>query len=47
MVNTTSATLSLAPPPPQHRNGLLLGYNIQVSFIIIVPALIVIAATIN
>ena len=26
----TSATLSLAPPPPQHRNGVLLGYNIQV-----------------
>ena len=27
----TSATLSLAPPPPQHRNGVLLGYHIQVS----------------
>ena len=31
MVNITSATLSLDPPPPQHRNGLLLGYHIQVS----------------
>ena len=31
MVNMTSATLSLAPPPPQHRNGVLLGYQIQVS----------------
>ena len=47
MVNMTSATLSLAPPPPQHRHGLLLGYNIQVSNPYVLPGLIVIAATFN
>ena len=30
MVNMSSAILSLSPPPPQHRNGYLLGYNVQV-----------------
>merc|ERR1719305_449764 len=30
MVNSTSATLSWSPPPPQHRNGQLLGYFIQI-----------------
>merc|ERR1719471_1522096 len=30
MLNTSSASISLSPPPPQHRNGQLLGYNIQV-----------------
>ena len=30
MVNSTSATLSWSPPSPQHRNGQLLGYNIQI-----------------
>ena len=29
MLNRTSARISLSPPPPQHRNGQLLGYNIQ------------------
>lgn len=30
MVNKTSASLSWAPPPPQHRNGILKGYQIHV-----------------
>jgi len=30
MLNSTSAKVSLFPPPPQHRNGQLLGYNIQI-----------------
>ena len=30
MLNSSSASVSLSPPPPQHRNGQLLGYNIQV-----------------
>ena len=30
MLNSSSARLSLSPPPPQHRNGQLLGYNIRV-----------------
>ena len=30
MVNKTSAHLSWAPPPPQHRNGILKGYQIHV-----------------
>eukprot|EP00092_Neocalanus_flemingeri_P031723 GFUD01034457.1.p1 GENE.GFUD01034457.1~~GFUD01034457.1.p1 ORF type:complete len:1341 (+),score=224.87 GFUD01034457.1:285-4307(+) len=30
MLNSTSAKVSLSPPPPQHRNGHLLGYNIQI-----------------
>ena len=30
MVNSTSATLSWSPPSPQHRNGQLLGYLIQI-----------------
>ena len=29
-VNKTSAVLSWAPPPPQHRNGILRGYQIHV-----------------
>ena len=30
MINKTSAGLSWAPPPPQHRNGILKGYQIHV-----------------
>ncbi len=30
MINETSAHLSWAPPPPQHRNGILKGYQIHV-----------------
>jgi len=30
MLNSSSAKVSLSPPPPQHRNGQLLGYNIQI-----------------
>ena len=30
MVNQSSAHLSWAPPPPQHRNGILKGYQIHV-----------------
>ena len=30
MINRTSAILSWAPPPPQHRNGILRGYQIHV-----------------
>ena len=30
MINRTSAHLSWAPPPPQHRNGILKGYQIHV-----------------
>merc|ERR1719264_1538691 len=30
ILNSTSATLSWSPPPPQHRNGQLLGYFIQI-----------------
>ena len=30
MINSTSAILKWSPPPPQHRNGVLLGYQIHV-----------------
>jgi roundabout axon guidance receptor 2 len=30
MLNATSAVLKWSPPPPQHRNGVLLGYQIHV-----------------
>ena len=30
MMNQTSAIMSWAPPPPQHRNGILRGYQIHV-----------------
>jgi roundabout axon guidance receptor 2 len=30
MINVTSAEIKWAPPPPQHRNGVLLGYQIHV-----------------
>ena len=30
MINSTSAVLKWSPPPPQHRNGVLLGYQIHV-----------------
>ncbi len=30
MINATSAVLKWSPPPPQHRNGVLLGYQIHV-----------------
>ena len=30
MLNATTARVSLSPPPPQHRNGALLGYNVMV-----------------
>ena len=30
VVNVTSVELKWSPPPPQHRNGVLLGYQIHV-----------------
>lgn len=36
MLNLTAGWVRWSPPPPQHHNGLLLGYKIQVQFIIIV-----------
>ena len=30
LLNSTSAELNWSPPPPQHRNGVLLGYQIHV-----------------
>lgn len=35
MLNLTAGWVRWSPPPPQHHNGLLLGYKIQVQFIII------------
>lgn len=34
MLNLTAGWVRWSPPPPQHHNGLLLGYKIQVQFII-------------
>ena len=30
LINVTSAELKWSPPPPQHRNGVLLGYQVHV-----------------
>jgi roundabout axon guidance receptor 2 len=29
MINTTSAFVRWSPPPPQHHNGVLLGYKVK------------------
>jgi hypothetical protein len=35
MLNATAAFVRWSPPPPQHHNGILLGYKVQAIIILI------------